>query len=189
MSKRQLIIITGSSGVGKSTLAQVLQEQLLPEHWLHFSVDTLFYCLPRSVIQKVDQQNDHSAVDAKALITAAYACIRTLLYLGGKVIVDAVILNEKSANELSNAFTSFDPLFVDLTCSLEEIKMRTLARTDRTLEEAEHGYRLAVGHILAHHTIDTTSMNAEAAASWLTKKLGETGAVDEGRDDASALNK
>ena len=170
---RRLIVITGSSGVGKSTLARALQEQLLPEHWLHFSVDTLFYCLPRSVIQKVDRDNDHSAVDAKAIVAATYACIRTLLGLGSKLILDAVILSEKGADELREACADFDPLFVDLTCALDEIKRRTRARGDRTMAEAEHGYRLAAGQLLAHHTLDTTSMSAEVAARWLTTKLRE----------------
>lgn len=171
MSARQLVVITGSSGVGKSATAQALQELLLPEQWLHFSVDTLFYCLPPSVTQRVDQHNDHTAVDAKALIKTTYACALTLLSLGHKVIIDAVILSERGASELHDAFSGFDPFYVDLRCSLDEIRRRTQMRGDRTLEEAEHGHRHALGHLLAHHTVDTTSMSAQAAAMCLAKEL------------------
>ena len=163
--QRKLIVITGSSGVGKSTLARALQEELLPDQWLHFSVDTIFYCLPRSVVLRVDHENDRSLVDAKAIVTGAYACARTLLDLAHKVIFDAVILTEKGAQEMLRAFDGFDPLLVELTCSWEEIEKRTLARGDRTLAEAEHGYRNAGGRLDAHYTFDSTSASAEQIAA------------------------
>lgn len=165
--QRKLIVITGSSGVGKSTLAQALQEELLPEHWIHFSVDTIFYCLPRSVVLRVDHENDSSMVDSKAIVTSAYACARTLLDLAHKVIFDAVILTEKGAQDMLRAFDGFDPLLVELTCSWEEIEKRTLARGDRTLAEAEHGYRNARGRLGAHHTFDSTRASAEQIAAQL----------------------
>jgi predicted kinase len=73
--------------VGKSGLARALQEELLPEHCLHFSVDSIFYCLPRSIVLRVDKQNDHSAVDSRVIIEAAYACARTLLNLGHRIVL------------------------------------------------------------------------------------------------------
>jgi chloramphenicol 3-O phosphotransferase len=171
---RKLIVITGSSGVGKSTLARALQEELLPDHWLHFSVDTIFYCLPRSVVRRVDHENDRSMVDAKAICTGAYACAGTLLDLAHKVIFDAVILSEKGAQEMLRAFDGFDPLLVELTCSWEEIEKRTLARGDRTLAEAEHGYRNAGGRLGAHHTFDSTSASAEQIAAQLATIMRRT---------------
>ena len=163
--QRELIVITGSSGVGKSTLAHALQEELLPDHWLHFSVDSLFYCLPRSVVLRVDQQNDWSLVDSRAIVGAAYACARTLLNHGHRVIFDAVILAESGAKEMLRAFDGLGPLLVELTCSWDEIARRTLARGDRTLAEAEHGYRNAGGHLKADHAFDTSNASAEQIAA------------------------
>lgn len=85
--QRNLIVITGSSGVGKSTLASAVQEQLLPELWLHFSTDSIFYCLPNSVIRQVDQLNDWSAVDSRAIVESSYACVKTLIQQGNRVIL------------------------------------------------------------------------------------------------------
>jgi chloramphenicol 3-O phosphotransferase len=169
--QRRLIVITGSSGVGKSTLARALQEELLPDQWLHFSIDSLFYCLPRSVVLRVDEQNDRSLVDSRAIVSAAYACTRTLLDLGHRVIFDAVILAENGAREMLRAFDGFDPLFVELTCSWDEIERRTLARGDRTLAEAEHGYSNAGGHFEADHTFDSSSESAEKIAAQLSARL------------------
>jgi len=164
MPQRQLIIITGSSGVGKSSVAKALQEQLLPEQWLHLSVDTIFYCLPGSVVQKVDQQNNHDAVDSKAIVAAAYACANSLLRLGHRVVFDAVILSEVGAQQLLRAFEGCERMIVTLTCPWEEIERRTRARGDRTLAEAEHGYRSTYSNLIADYSVDTATASPEQIA-------------------------
>jgi len=137
----RLVILIGSSGVGKSTLARSLQELLLPEQWLHFSVDSIFYCLPPSIVERADRHNDWSAIDGAAVTDAAHACAQTLLRLGHPVIFDAVVMTEKGAARMLETLGSFDPILVELTCSWEEIEKRTRARGDRTLAEAEHSFR------------------------------------------------
>jgi len=167
MPQPQVVAITGSSGVGKSTLAKALQEELLPQQWLHFSVDSVFYCLPKSIIHQVDLHNNHSAIDSTAIVGSAYACARTLLDEGHQVIFDAVILSDKGANDLRRAFEAYQCVFVELTCSWEEIARRTLERNDRTLAEAEHGFRNASGHLDVHHTLDTSRSTPEQLAKEL----------------------
>ncbi len=167
MSKHQLIVIFGSSGVGKTTLARALQEDLLPDPWLYFSVDTVFYCLARSAVLRVHELNDHSSVDSRAIVSAAYACAKTLLELGHKLVFDAVILSERGGREMLDAFAGFEPLLVELTCSWPEIHRRTLDRGDRTVEEAEHGYRNARGHLTPHLAFDTTNISPEIIAASL----------------------
>ena len=65
----------------------------------------------------------------------------------------------------------FDPLLVELTCSWKAIQTRTLARGDRTLAEAKHGYRLAGGHLKFHHTFDTTSTSEAEVSTQLMVQL------------------
>lgn len=163
----RLVVITGSSGVGKSSLARALQEDLLPDQWLHFSFDTLFYCLPNSIVLRVDQHNDRSLVDSRGIAASSHACVRTLLDRGHGVIFDAVIMSENGAKGLLQAFEGLEPMYVALTCSWVQIRNRTLARGDRTLEEAEFGFKNAGGHLRAHHTFDTTSATAEEIAARL----------------------
>jgi chloramphenicol 3-O phosphotransferase len=144
-----------------------LQEELLPQQWLRFSVDSIFYCLPQSVVLKVDRENDHSAVDSRAIVGSAYACAQTLLDQGHQVIFDAVILSAKGAEELLNAFANYRPLLVNMTCAWEETARRTVSRGDRTLAEAEHGHRNARGHLDADLTLDSTAVSPE----WLALQV------------------
>ena len=175
MPQPNLILITGSSGVGKSTLAKALQEELLPARWLSFSVDSIFYCLPQTVVLKVDQQNDHSAVDSRVIVESAYACTRTLIDQGHQVIFDAVILSAKGANDLLNAFAQYRPLLVNLTCTWAETARRTIARSNRTLAEAEHGHCNANGHLDADLTLDSTATSPEWLAIQVAKAARAVG--------------
>lgn len=167
-----LIVITGSSGTGKSSLARALQEELLPDVWLHFSPDSIFDCLPPSIIESVNCRNDWSSVDSKALVHSAYACTKTLLKAGHRLIFDCVIANSKGAQTLHTVFGEFTPIFVGLTCSWDQIAQRTLARGDRTLEEAEHGFRSAGPHLWNDYTYETSTMSPPAIAGQLAKSLG-----------------
>ena len=164
MSQR-LVVIIGSSGVGKTTLASALQEELLPRQWVHFSADTLLYCFPASVVKRVDEDNEHSAVDGNAIVNAAYACARVLLDQGHSVIFDAVVLNRVGAERLRQQFDCFGPLIVELTCSWDTLRDRTLRRGDRSLAEADHGFKNGRGHIKAHLVFDTTETGAQAIAA------------------------
>lgn len=160
----KLIVLVGSSGVGKSSLARALQEQLLPQLWFHFSVDTLFYCLPASVTRRADRDNDWSALSPGQVVGGALASARALLEAGNNVIYDAVVASEIGARRLLQAFEGHHPCVVELTCSWDEIARRTMQRGDRTLQEAERGFRHARGHLAAHHALDTTAATPEQLA-------------------------
>lgn len=174
----KLIVITGSSGAGKSSLARALQEELLPAPWLYFSADTLFYCLPPSVVERVDQHNDRTGFDANALVASAHACVRTLLDRGQLLIFDAVVLSPKGEAALAAAFDAYQPLRVSLVCDWDEIERRTLARGDRTLEEARHGFQHAIRPASTPHHFDTTNRSAREIAVELRQSLSrESSAV------------
>lgn len=159
-----LIVLVGSSGVGKSTLARSLQEELLPEQWLHFSPDTLFYCLPRATIIQVDHHDQWQLVDWKAIVKSSYTCVQSLVRNGQRVIFDTAVMSQAAADELTQAFAALDPLLVRIICSWDEIRRRTLARGDRTLEEAERAYQRSGDFLEGSLTCDSTALSAREIA-------------------------
>ena len=109
---------------------------------------------------------------------ASHACTETLLGLGHRVIFDSVIVTERGAHNMLSRLSRFNPLLVELTCSWEMIRERTLARGDRTLAEAENGYRNAAGHLKAHLTFDSTSTSAKEIAAQIAAQIRDRDHAD-----------
>ena len=175
MQDVRLIVVEGGSGTGKSSLARSLQERLQPQQWLHFSIDTLLYCLPPSVLDMANQRNDWSAVDQNAITRSVYGCLRTLLDDGHRVIFDCVLMTERGARELLTALQSYRPVLVRLTCSWHEIERRTIARGDRTIEEARRGFETSGLFLNVDYEIDTTHRSsAEIAESLVPLIVGSS---------------
>ena len=174
MAANQLIVLVGGSGTGKSTLARALQEQLLPEQWLHFSMDTVLYCLPPSVVDAANSRNDWSCIDVPAVRRTALSCLRALLTAGNRVIFDCVVMTERGARDLVLQVHRDQPLFVAVTCSWQETRRRTLQRGDRTVEEAEHGFNTAGQHLATDCSVDTTQLSPDAAAGLVLTALHQS---------------
>ncbi len=170
----RLVVIEGCSGSGKSSLARALQERLLPQQWLHFSVDTVLYCLPGPILERANLHNDWSAVDMGGITRAAYGCLDVLLEQGHSVLFECVVMTERRSRELLGALRTHQPLLVRLTCPWEEIRRRTLARGDRTLEEAEHGFRHSGLHLAADLEVDTAQRTPAELAEALAPALAST---------------
>jgi chloramphenicol 3-O phosphotransferase len=187
MQDIQLIVVEGGSGTGKSSLARSLQERFLPQQWLHFSVDTLLYCLPASVLDMVNQRNDWSAVDKSAITRSTYGCLRTLLDEGHRVIFDCVVMTEQRARDLLTALQLHRPVLVRLTCSWEEIERRTIARGDRTIEEARRGFETSGLHLTVDYEIDTTHRSSTEIAETLVRRVTGSSTHDAWRRSLARL--
>ncbi|MCW1883715.1 chloramphenicol phosphotransferase CPT family protein [Luteolibacter flavescens] len=167
----KLIFLEGPSGSGKSSLANALQELLLPTMWLSFSMDTLIYTLPPSVLHRCNSANDWSGVDGRAIGAAALRCLRALVECGNNVIFDLCIPSRKFADTLQTDLRDLFPITVGVRCEWSEIKRRTLQRGDRSLEEAERSFRNQ--HQLESYdlVIDTTAISPQdAAEKYLTSR-------------------
>jgi len=174
----RLLVLDGGSGTGKSSLARALQERLLPRQWFHVSTDTVLYCLPPSILDKANLQNDWTSIDTRAISRSVYACVGSLMTSGCRVIFDCVIMTERQARELLVAYQEHSPVLVRLTCSWEETRRRTIARGDRTLAEAEHGFKTSGSHLTADLVIDTSDQTPEELADRLASSLALPGTHD-----------
>jgi len=164
------IILCGPSSSGKTTLAKALQETLLPAVWLAFSVDSIVYSLPGSVLERCNQANDWTGVDGNALFAGALGCVRALTANGNSVIFDAVVTSDSAAGQLIAETADANPFVVALTCPWSELKRRTLARGDRTIGEAAFSFNHAAGHLRYHLEINTAHLAPQEAAEALIEE-------------------
>lgn len=157
MVAANLIFIIGGSGTGKTTLARALQERLLPEQWLHFSPDTLLYCLPKSIVDRADLANDWSAIDTGLVNTLAHGLVCNALQSGGRVVFDCVVMSERRAKQLLTSFDTSNPFLVGTTCAWDELVRRTSLRGDRTLAEVRRGFETSGEFLDLDCVLDTTA--------------------------------
>ena len=169
------IFIIGGSGTGKTTLARALQERLLPEQWLHFSPDTLLYCLPKSLVDRADLANDWSAIDTGLVSTLAHGLVRNALHSGGRVVFDCVVMSERRAKQLLTSFDTSIPFLVGTTCAWDELVRRTSLRGDRTLAEVKRGFETSGEFLDLDCVLDTTTASPEKLVDDLLGHLERSG--------------
>ena len=182
----KIIILDGASGSGKTTLAKAMQEAMLPAVWLSFSIDTVLYSLPPSVLDRCNKENDWEGVDYMSIYSGAFSCVDALVEAGNDVILDVVIAKKKSADLLLKALQGHSIFVVGLHCAWEELQRRTLSRGDRTLEEARSSFDNALQHLKYDFTIDTTDLDPEQAAAQCVEHFTSINHGDKGCGNISA---
>lgn len=167
----KVILITGPSGAGKTSLVKALQETLLPSVWLSFSVDSIIYSLPESTLNRCNLHHDWSGVDGGALYRGVFSCLRALVDSGSNVIFDIVLTSPKRAEALLAQLVGVEVRTIGLECSWSEIERRTLARADRTLEEARLSFEKSPGLLKHDFVIDTTALSPGQIAEQLLPRF------------------
>lgn len=177
-----VVVLNGTSSSGKTTIARAFQE-LAPGRFLNFSIDSILSALPPGVTRRITSGEDISDLDIRALVTAFYACVRTLLDLGHDLVIDHAVAARYHADLFIEAAGSHHVLLVGLDCPEELLRQREKERGDRRIGTAS----LQQPHI---HTwldydlrIDSSTMPAESAALMIVQALsaGDGGAFQRTR--------
>ncbi len=167
----QLIVLDGPSCVGKTQLVKELQKQLSHEVWLNFSVDTIVYTLPQTILDGCNYDNKWDTFDRNALLAGTFSCVQSLVNCGNKVIFDNVVSTERRANELLGYLSEFRVFYVGLTAEWKCLEQRVNAREDRTLDEVKHGYKTTPKHLPYDILVDTTQCDSESVAREVIKAM------------------
>ena len=167
----RIIILDGPSGTGKSSIARALQEARLPEVWLSFSMDTILYTLPPTVLDQINRLNDWSGLDFSTVSAGALASLRALADAGNRIVFDTTLVSPEAATQLLDALQGLPIASVAIRCGWEELERRTLQRGDRTIEEVRSGFAASPKHLRYDLDLDTTALSAEAAAREIARGL------------------
>ncbi len=147
--KTSVIFLNGPTSVGKSSIARILQEKLLPKPYMYLSIDLIIDMMPHGINnwegQKVSEgfwweiTNDHSGQIAELQI-GSYAqkvcdsfkdVALTLLNNGHNLIIDDVCLRPNSFSSWKTDLLGFKTLYVGLSAPLEVLEKRETERPDR----------------------------------------------------------
>ncbi|MAS94865.1 MAG: hypothetical protein CMO55_16840 [Verrucomicrobiales bacterium] len=171
------IVISGPSSAGKTSLAKALQESLLPEVWLAFSVDDIIYGLPESVLHRCNLEDNWEGVDGGAFYNGATGCLRALLEAGNRVIFDAVVGNEKSGKSIEMALSGFAVFTIELRCDLSTLEQRASHRGDRTIRETRRSFESSRTHAEPDCVLDSGEHTVEEMAALVVEAIHDARAL------------
>ena len=130
MSHGKIILLSGTSSSGKSTLAKNLQKNL-DEPFLHFQLDDFIKMLPR---------NDDSEMFER-MIRGMNCSIAAFAEEGNNLIVDHVLIDNRWLEQCLQLLNNYYVLFVGVDCPLEELKRREKLRDARRQGFAEQQFK------------------------------------------------
>jgi chloramphenicol 3-O phosphotransferase len=166
----QVIVLNGGSSAGKSSIVRSLQD-LLPQTWLTFGVDTLIEAMPRSLKRPgegIDIAPDGQVVtgpEFERLDLAWSAGIAAMVRAGAHVVVDEVFLGQAaSQRRWRTALDGLDVLWIGVRCDLEAAERRERVRGDRVIGQARSQWMRVHEGVEYDLEVDTTANTAEKCA-------------------------
>ena len=155
---KHIILLNGPSSSGKSTLSRTLQAQLLREgqeypwisidHFLNMSTDEVIY-----------------EDDVYAICPALCQAVETALETAPGVIIDQVITSRRIFDHLCNHLAAHRIHLIRVTCPVEILRQRELARKNRCLGSAEASQIYLYPQEGYHLTVDTYAMTPQECAA------------------------
>src|SRR5215208_710562 len=117
MGHGKIILISGTSSSGKSTLAKGLQKSLV-EPFLHLQLDSYSEMLPRTDDREM----------FKRMVRGFNRSVAVMSEEGNNLIVDHVLVDNAWLYQLHDLLREQYVLFVGLHCPLEELERRERGR-------------------------------------------------------------
>ncbi|WP_329202701.1 chloramphenicol phosphotransferase CPT [Streptomyces sp. NBC_01435] len=173
-----MIVLNGGSSSGKSGIARCLQE-VLPDPWLTFGVDTLIEAMPASMSESeagIEFAPDGEVVvgpEFRTLETAWIEGIAAMVRAGAGVIVDEVFLGgADSQQRWEKALDGIRVLWVGVRCESAVAAAREAARGDRVLGMAAAQADLVHQGVRYDIEVDSTRREPMECARVIAAHLG-----------------
>ncbi len=173
----QVIVLNGSSSSGKTAVAKLLQE-MLPQQYLNFSIDSVLYSLPASDLQQMQAgiEITRPGYDWPSLVRGYHYCLPALLQAGCRLLVDHAWCERGEKRELLTELAGYSVALVGVYCNSEVAMAREQARKDRAIGLVAWQSERVHQDMQYDLNIDTTSMSPQAAAEKLCSDILKHGA-------------
>lgn len=172
MSLPQVILLNGTSSSGKTSVAKVLQE-LLPQQYLNFSIDSILYALPPSDLQQMKQGKmiTRAGYDWPSLVRGYHYCLPALLQAGCRLLIDNAWCDAGEKRELLTELAGYSVAMIGVYCDIDIALAREAARGDRAIGLVAWQTPLVHQEMIYDLTIDTSGIEPQALANKLCNNI------------------
>jgi chloramphenicol 3-O phosphotransferase len=150
MEHGKIILISGASSSGKSTLAKGLQTSLA-DPFLHLQFDSYIEMLPRTDDWEMFQR----------MVRGLNRSIAVMTEEGNNLIVDHVLIDNVWLKQLLELLHERYVLFIGLDCPLEELEQRESERDARLQGFARQQFDNIHANKIYDLKLDTSVLSAE----------------------------
>jgi chloramphenicol 3-O phosphotransferase len=150
MEHGKIILISGTSSSGKSTLAKGLQKSLA-DPFLHVQLDSYIEMLPRTDDWEMFQR----------MVRGLNRSVAVMAEEGNNLIVDHVLIDNAWLEQLLELLRERYVLFVGLYCPLEELERRESERDARRQGFARQQFENIHTGKIYDLKLDTSVLSAE----------------------------
>lgn len=165
-----VLFLNGTSSSGKTSIIKELQEILLPQIFINFSIDSILYGLPESALQRMITGKDISDLNYSEL-EISYIKTAATLAENNLVVMDTAVVDAKLADAILTLLSPHQLVLIGVHCDLDTLKQREVDRGDRNIGEAEWQFDKVHQHFQYHLTVDTTQTTPTEAASAIKRYL------------------
>jgi len=157
MKKGRILLLNGTSSAGKTTLAWELQTNA-PDYWYWLPLDCFLDAVPS---QLWDKDEDEGYCVAYNLY---FDCVKLVCDQGKNLIMDTVFCDNERFSFFEESFIGYPIIKVKVTCPIEELNRRELARGDRDIGLAASQMDIIVPQDGYDLIVDTHAQSAEECA-------------------------
>ena len=162
----RIVLLNGASSSGKSCLARELLE-VFDEPWFHMPVDAFHAMRARKDLPRPE-------LDELFMRTRRgyHRAVAGMVEAGNSVVADHVLSEPWRLEDILEQWGELDVTMVGVHCSLDELKRREGARTDREPGTAESQFHVVHAGVEYDCEIDTSARSARECAIEVEQIVG-----------------
>ncbi|MHA1308877.1 MAG: chloramphenicol phosphotransferase CPT family protein [Candidatus Heimdallarchaeota archaeon] len=133
----KIIFLNGTSSSGKTTIAELLQNQLNEPYFI-LSIDS--YISSIKFPELITEAKSLKHLPITTFIAGFHGAIKSMANLGLNIIIDHVLQEEKWVVDIKDLINNKRTIFVGVFCSFEELERREKLRKDREVGLAKYQF-------------------------------------------------